>query len=128
MARPTKTTRRRGVVREATPLKVALSAAERATLDHKASAAKMTLADFARSLIASSTVEAREDPRRAAFLLANLTSNLNQLARIANSFGPAAQMEVVAGLRSLAASAEAIVAEHCPAIADRRGWSKANPK
>jgi len=97
-----KTTRRKGIVRDAPPIQVRLSREERAGLEEKATAAGMSLGDLVRSCICRAQVVNREDWRRIAFLFSNLTNNLNQLARWANVHKDCAEaLAVVVQLRSL---------------------------
>lgn len=101
-SRTPKTSRRRGVQRTAPPLQIRLTVAERAALEAKAAAAGITLSDFVRQHIGKAQVVNRDDWRRAVYLLSNLTNNLNQVARWANTYKDAADaLAVVSHLVSI---------------------------
>jgi len=80
-----KTSRRRGIVRDAAPLQIRLTADERAALEQKAAAAGLTMTDFVRGHIGKAQVVNRTDWQRLVYLFATMTNNLNQLAKWANT-------------------------------------------
>ena len=84
--RPRKTGRRRGVVRTAPPLQIRLTDEERAELEAKATAAGMTMTDFVREHIGKTTIVNRRDWQRLVYLTSNISNNLNQLAKWANTY------------------------------------------
>lgn len=103
MAEPKrKTSRRKGVVRNASPLQVRMTREERAELEMKAASAGLSLGDLVRSSIDRVQVVNRQDWRRMAFLFANMTNNLNQLAKWANTHKDHAEaLAVLVRIRSL---------------------------
>ena len=69
-----KTSRRRGIVRDAAPLQIRLTAEERASLEAKATDAGLTMTDFVRQHIGKSQVVNRTDWQRLVYLFSTMTN------------------------------------------------------
>ena len=90
-----KTSRRHGVVRSAPPLQIRLTDDERSQLENKAAAAGMTMTDFVRGHIGKTAVVNRKDWQQLVYLFSNLTNNLNQLAKYANTYKSSADTALI---------------------------------
>jgi len=120
MPRTPKTDRRRGRLRDAPPVLVRLDADERARLERTAAEAGTSLSALMRDSVGRLTIISSDEARRVAYLISNLCNNINQLSRVANTFGAASAAEVRTGLATILSGAETLAGDVLP---PKRDWT-----